>query len=70
MQEVGKQLDKARDSYDKALGQLCSGKGNLIKQAGEFRELGVAVQKELPEALLERAGLELEMSAALPVVEE
>ena len=70
MQEVGKQLDRARDSYDKALGQLCSGKGNLIKQAGEFRDLGVAVQKELPEALLERAGLELELGAALPVVEE
>ena len=70
MQEVGKQLDKARDSYDKALGQLCSGKGNLIKQAAEFRELGVAVQKELPEALLERAGLELDLSEPLPVGQE
>ena len=49
---------------------LCSGKGNLIKQAAEFRELGVAVQKELPEALLERAGLELDLSEPLPVGQE
>lgn len=59
MQEVGKQLDRAKGSYDKALAQLYSGRGNLIKQAAEFKELGVAVQKELPGELVERAELEL-----------
>ncbi|MFT6916313.1 MAG: DNA recombination protein RmuC [Motiliproteus sp.] len=59
MQGIGSQLDKARQSYDKAFGQLYSGKGNLIKQASEFKELGVAVQKELPAELVERANLEL-----------
>ena len=61
MQDVGRKLDSARASYDKALGQLYSGKGNLIKQATEFKELGVSVQKELPEDLVERASLELEL---------
>ncbi len=61
MQDVGRKLDSARTSYDKALGQLYSGKGNLIKQAAEFKELGVSVQKELPEDLVERASLELEL---------
>ncbi|MBE0487825.1 MAG: DNA recombination protein RmuC [Halomonas sp.] len=59
MQDVGRKLDGARVSYDRALGQLVNGKGNLIKQAGEFQELGVAVKKELPAEMLERARLEV-----------
>ncbi|WP_020680213.1 DNA recombination protein RmuC [Marinobacterium rhizophilum] len=59
MQGVGNQLDRARQSYDKAFGQLYSGKGNLIKQASEFKDLGVSVQKELPVELVEKAHLEL-----------
>ncbi|MAD74402.1 MAG: DNA recombination protein RmuC [Rheinheimera sp.] len=64
MQGVGKQLDKARESYDKALGQLVTGKGNLIKQAAEFKELGVAVKTELDPELVERAKLELDSRIA------
>nr|USN26999.1 DNA recombination protein RmuC [synthetic construct] len=60
MQEVGKKLDQAKVTYDKALGQLHSGKGNLIKQASEFKDLGVAVKTELPVELTERASLELD----------
>lgn len=59
MQDVGKKLDGARTSYDKALGQLVNGKGNLIKQANEFKELGVSVRKELPADIVERAKLEI-----------
>ncbi|MAD88729.1 MAG: DNA recombination protein RmuC [Pseudoalteromonas sp.] len=60
MEGVGAQLDKAKESYEKAFSQLYSGKGNLIKQASEFKELGVSVTKELPESLQEKARLELE----------
>lgn len=63
MDAVGKQLEKAQDTYVKAYGQLYSGKANLIKQAAEFKELGVSVQKELPEALVEKANLELGSTA-------
>ncbi|GGX93833.1 DNA recombination protein RmuC [Litchfieldella qijiaojingensis] len=63
MEDVGKKLDGARLSYDKAMGQLVNGKGNLIKQTAEFKELGVAVKKELPAELLERARLELDSGA-------
>ncbi|MCG7544062.1 DNA recombination protein RmuC [Pseudoalteromonas sp. MM17-2] len=62
MDGVGKQLDKAKETYDKAFSQLYSGKGNLIKQANEFKELGVAVQKELPAELREKAELELQQA--------
>lgn len=60
MDEVGKQLDKARESHQKAVGQLCQGKDNLIKQAQSFEQLGVAVQGELPVHWVERAELGLE----------
>ena len=64
MQGVGNQLNRARESYDKAFGQLYSGKANLIKQAAEFKDLGVSVQKELPADLVERANLELSSAVA------
>lgn len=64
MQGVGNQLNRARESYDKAFGQLYIGKGNLIKQAAEFKDLGVSVQKELPANLVERANLELSSAIA------
>ncbi len=64
MEDVGKKLDTARGSYDKAMGQLVTGKGNLIKQADDFRSLGVSVKKELPTELVERARMELPRSSA------
>ncbi len=60
LENVGKQLDRARESYDQAMGQLVHGKGNLITQAKDFERLGVSVQAALPENLLARAALELE----------
>ena len=59
MLETGKRLDQAKSSYDQTLRQLHTGKGNLIKQAAEFKELGVAVKAELPQELIEKASLEL-----------
>ena len=59
MEGIGTQLDTAKNKYDQAIGQLCNGKGNLIKQADGFKDLGVSVQKELPTDLVERANLEL-----------
>jgi len=58
--EVGQALDKSKEVFDKALGQFYNGKGNLLNKAKEFQKLGVLVQKELPEKLMEKASLELE----------
>lgn len=59
MSRVGKGIDQAREQYDKALGQLSTGRGNLIKQAAEFSELGVSVTKEIDTELVGKANLEL-----------
>jgi DNA recombination protein RmuC len=42
------------------MGQLVTGKGNLISQAKDFERLGVSVQTALPEQLVAKAALELE----------
>lgn len=60
MEAVGKQLDKAKESFGTAMGQLYTGKGNLIGQAKEFEKLGVSVQTPLPDHLVAKAALELE----------
>jgi DNA recombination protein RmuC len=67
MEGLGKQLRQAQESYDKAMGQLVDGKGNLINQAKDFEKLGVAVKAQLPEHLVEKAALELDFSAPAAV---
>ncbi len=59
MAEVGRKLDGAREGYDRAMGQLVHGRANLIRQAADFRELGVAVKRDLPDEFVERARMEL-----------
>ncbi|WP_116475283.1 DNA recombination protein RmuC [Zobellella maritima] len=58
MDSVGSSLQRAEDSYQKAMKKLVSGRGNLIRQAEAFRELGVEVTKPLPEHLREAAAEE------------
>lgn len=61
MENVGKQLEKAKESYTAAMGQLITGKGNLITQAQEFERLGVSIQTKLPEELVAKAALEIDL---------
>ncbi|MFT6927898.1 MAG: DNA recombination protein RmuC [Psychromonas sp.] len=59
MLDVGSQLNKAQNSYDRALKQLSQGRGNLIQQAEQLKEMGVTVTKPLPETLVELAKVEM-----------
>ncbi|MCF8163774.1 MAG: DNA recombination protein RmuC [Polynucleobacter sp.] len=67
MEDLGRKLDSAKASFTTAYSQLYSGRGNLIKRAKDFERLGVAVQKELPQDLVDKAELELDY---LPSVDE
>ncbi len=60
---IGQQLEKAQESWHKAFAQLTTGKGNLISQALDFRELGVAVKVELADNFAAQARLELAPTA-------
>jgi DNA recombination protein RmuC len=59
-QNVKNGLDKAHEAYQKAEGQLVSGKNNLVKQVGEFKNLAPTIQAELPDYFTEKADLEID----------
>lgn len=55
LQEVGRQLDKARDAYRITHDRLVSGRGNLVRRTQELKALGVKAGKELPAEMIEWA---------------
>jgi DNA recombination protein RmuC len=60
--EVGEAIQKAHGTFEKAQGQLSTGKGNAIRLAERMVELGVApaVGKTMPMGLLGSDGADLE----------
>lgn len=59
-QGIKKAIDKAADEYGKAENQLISGRGNLIKQAEDFKKFAPTIQGELPVDMVEKAAMEVE----------
>ena len=53
MEDVGAGLKKANQNYEKAMGQLSTGKGNAIKKAEELKGLGADTKKQFPERLID-----------------
>ena len=51
-EEIGKSIDKSKESYDKAINKLSSGRGNLISRAEKFLDLGVKPNKKISEKYL------------------
>ena len=54
--KIGKKMDDAKGDYENAMKKLSSGRGNLVGSAQRLKQLGASTKKQLPEALLERAG--------------
>lgn len=48
MERIGEQIGKSRDSWEKAMGKLGTGRGNLIRRVEQMRELGLSPKKTLP----------------------
>ncbi len=55
LENIGKKLDGAKTEYDKSIGKLKNGSGNLIGKAEKLRLLGAKTNKQLPERLLVEA---------------
>ena len=49
--KLGNQLNTARTTYDKGLGQLREGRGNLSKRLENLRQYGVTPAKQIPEKM-------------------
>ena len=57
IEKLGKQLDTTQSTYHEAINKLSQGKGNLINQAQQLKELGIKVKKEIPKTILEQSDL-------------
>lgn len=53
LEKLGKQLATCSATYDAALAKLSQGRGNLISQAEQLRELGVQTKRELPKMMID-----------------
>jgi DNA recombination protein RmuC len=51
-EEIGKSIDKSKNSYENAINKLSSGRGNLISRAEKFLDLGVKPNKKISEKYL------------------
>ncbi len=49
LEEVGCQLDRARDAHQKARERLATGRGNLVRRAEQLKALGIKTNKAIPE---------------------
>ena len=53
MENMGKNLDNTRKTYEQAMNKLYTGSGNLVRRAENIKKLGAKTTKELPADLLE-----------------
>ena len=55
LDDVGKHLDKAQESYTTARKRLTDGRGNLVGRTVKLEKLGAKAKKALPAAMVEEA---------------
>lgn len=62
LEDIGKKLSQTQKSFDDAKSKLSSGRGNLIRQVEQVRNLGVKPTKNLPAQLLDEEDLDADPS--------
>ena len=55
MDQLNRNLSVARKSFDAAYAKLATGRGNLVRQVEQFRDLGANVKKRISEPAVEAA---------------
>ncbi len=55
MEAMGQSLEKANQSYQGAMNKLATGRGNVIRQAESFKQLGVEVKRDISPTLAEKS---------------
>jgi DNA recombination protein RmuC len=66
MEKIGKQLSSCQASYETALSKLTKGRGNLVSQAQQVKDLGIQVKKNLPKSITEISDLEIKIESGPP----
>lgn len=52
---VGKKLESVKTDYESAMKRLSQGRGNLVRRVENLKKLGIKVNKDLPQNLVERS---------------
>lgn len=59
MERIGRQLATCQTTYEGAFLKLTRGRGNLVAQSEQLKELGVQIKKEMPKGVLDISELDL-----------
>ena len=51
--EVGKRIEMLHNSYETTRGQLCTGRGNIIRQLEQWKEKGLETNARIPDSLID-----------------
>lgn len=54
MQKLGQQMDTTHKTFEKAMGKLSVGRGNILSKTEKLKELGAKTSKALPSDLLDQ----------------
>ncbi len=60
MEKLDTQINTTRNTFDDAMKSLRNGNGNLVRQAEQFKELGVRVKKDISETVLAKSDLSIQ----------
>lgn len=52
LEDVGKKLGAAQESYDQAFSQLSTGRGNIVNRMEELKKMGADARKQIPDKIL------------------
>lgn len=52
LEDVGKKLGAAQESYDQAFSQLSTGRGNIVNRIEELKKMGADARKQIPDKIL------------------
>ena len=66
MDTLGSSLDKANQSYQGAMNKLVTGRGNAIRQAESFKQLGVEIKRSIRSGVIERSQYGVSEENSLP----
>ncbi len=53
LDEVGRNIDRAKESFDQTHKRLSTGRGNLVRRVKQLKELGARTKKKLPVSVAE-----------------
>ncbi|WP_229333454.1 DNA recombination protein RmuC [Glaciecola sp. MH2013] len=53
MEKIGRNLEMTSKTYEQAMGKLSTGRGNLVRQAEQFKKLGVTPTKSIDSKLVD-----------------